>query len=336
MPTFTYGSASSEGKNPFSANTIEGRIMIDTNDPEYMKPFLAAYNGNVKEVEKLVNKENVNNLFFHPEDGFKTALHCASEMGHFEVVKALLQIEGVIVDYCDNEKMTPLLRAAFSPNDNTLSIITLLKERGANHNAVNVFGDNALHIAIDSKGSSELIRGLVNLKVDVNKLNNDGKAPLHFAISKRSPELVKALLDRGADAFLVDKDGKTYLHHLADFRNGHPNKIKDIMIKLIEEKVDINAVDKQGKTASQIAFENNNHNFADALRDYKNSVEKVNAWFIRNDSKNSSTNKEHTPFGNHSNNNVGPQNSPRSASYEAASESMTSNGSNKSDGRWHD
>ena len=86
--------------------------MRDTNDPEYMKLFLAAHDGDVEKVKKLVNKENVNNLFFHPDDGFKTALHCASERGRYEVVKALLLMEGAIVDYRDDEKMTPLLRAA--------------------------------------------------------------------------------------------------------------------------------------------------------------------------------------------------------------------------------
>lgn len=327
MPTFTNGSASSEGKYPFPENTIEGKIMRDTDDPEYMKLFLAAHDGDVEKVKKLVNKENVNNLFFHPEDGFKTALHCASEMGHWEVVKALLQIEGVVVDCRDKEGMTPLLRSAFSPNDNTLSIITLLKERGANHNAVDNLGNNALHIAINKSGGSELIKGLVDLEVNVDECNNKGETPLHFAISKRSPELVKALLDVGADALLVDKDDKTYLHHLADFHKGHPDDIKDIMILLIQKGVGINEVDKKVRTALEIALENNNPNFADALSDYKNSVEKVNAWFIKNNSKNSSTNEEHAPSGNHSNTHAGPQNS----SIPNASEKIVSQKSNEED-----
>jgi len=333
MPTFTNGSASSEVENPFRANTIEHSIWEDTKNPEYMRLILAADDGDVEKVKELVNKENVYNLFYHPQHGLKTALHCAAERGYSEVVKVLLT-EGAIVDYRDGEKMTPLLRAAFSPNDNTLSIITLLKEKGANHNAVDNLGNNALHIAINKSGGSELIKGLVDLEVNVDKCNNKGETPLHFAISKRSPELVKALLDGGADALLVDKDDKTYLHHLADFHKGQPDNIKDIMILLIQKGVVINAVDKEGRTALEIARENNNPNFAEALSDYKNSVEKVNAWFenysnnsstinawFENYSNNSSTNEGHTPSGNHSNNHAGPHNSPSSASYEAASES---------------
>lgn len=305
MPTSTNGSASSEGKYPFPANTLEGRIMRDTNDPEYMKLFLAAHDGDVEKVKKLVNKENVNNLFFHPDDGFKTALHCASERGRYEVVKALLLMEGAIVDYRDDEKMTPLLRAAFSPNDNTLSIIELLIIGKAQRNAVNALGDNALHIAIDREGSLELIRGLVKLDVDVNKINNDDEAPLHFAISKRSPELVKALLDGGADALLVDKDAKTYLHHLADFRGERHDDIKKIIILLIQGGVDIYEVDKKGRTALEIALENKNHNFADALKasaplnsqatNEDSNEEKVKAWLDKIASANHAGSQNSSP-----------------------------------------
>ena len=318
MPTSTNESASPEGKYPFPENTIEGKIMRDTNNPEYMKPFLAAYNGSVEEVKKSVNKENVNN----PDNDFKTVLHCASERGHLEVFEALLKIEGVQVNCSDKEGMTPLLRAAFSPNKETLFIITLLKTSGANYNAVNNLGYNALHIAINMNGGLDLIKGLVNLEVNVDERNNNDETPLHFAISKRSPELVKALLDRGADALLVDKDDKTYLHHLADFHKGKYDKIKNIMIPLIEKGVDIDAVDKEGRTALDIALENNNHNFADALK----ALASLNS---------QATNEEKVCAGAGlgtiaSANHPGPKTSPSSAFSEPASESMTSNGSNKS------
>ena len=318
MPTSTNESASPEVKNPFPANTIEGKIMRDTDDPEYMKLFLAAHDGDVEKVKKLVNKENVNNLFFHPDDGFKTALHCASEMGHLEVVKILLQIEGVVVDYSDDEKMTPFLRAAFSPNRDTLSIIDLLIIGRAQRNAVNVLGDNALHIAIDSKGSLELIRGLVNLKVDVNKLNNDGKAPLHFAISEKSPELVKALLDGGANPLLVDKDDKTYLHHLADFRGERHDDIKKIIILLIQKGVDINVADKKGNTALDIALENNNPNFADALK----ALASLNSQVANEEKVCAGAGLGTIASANH----AGPQNSPSSAFSEPASREHTLSG----------
>jgi len=279
MPTSINGSTSSEDY-PCPANTIEGMIMRSNKDPEYMKPFWAAYNGDTKEVQRLVDKNKVNEFFYHPDDGFKTALHCASEMGHYEAVKALLLIEGVRVDYRDGEGMTPLLRAAFSPNNNTLSIIELLIIGKAERNAVDDLGNNALHIAINKGGGSELISGLVGLGVNVDKFNNDDETPLHFAISQRNPELVRALLDGGANPLLVDKEGKTYLHHLADFRGEHHDDIKEIIIMLREKGVDIDAVDKKGMSASQIALENNNTNFADALK----ALESLNSQSTNEDS----------------------------------------------------
>jgi len=87
-------------------------------------------------------------------------------------------------------------------------------------------------------------------------------------------------LDGGANPLLVDKEGKTYLHHLADFPGEHHDDIKEIIIMLREKGVDIDAVDKKGMSASQIALENNNTNFADALK----ALESLNSQSTKEDS----------------------------------------------------
>ena len=227
-----------------------------------MELFQAVHEGDVDTVKALVNKTNINSTFLTPADGPLTALHCACSMRKIEVVKVLLKVEGVDVDPVNGKGETPLLISAFSGSDRhdgiVLSIIHFLLTKGANQNAVDNEGNNALHLAVKNDIDGIRIGSLTYLGIDVNATNNEGKTPLHFAISNLNSKSVKALLDGNADPLFVDKDDKTYLHLLAASGNRLRDEQKNIAKSLIEKGVDINAVDNEGKTALQIAVENCN------------------------------------------------------------------------------
>lgn len=66
---------------------------------------------------------------------------------------------------------------------------------------------------------------LVNLKANVNNLNNQKNTPLHLAVLARNKEIVQLLLDADADCTLQNKDGCTPLQ-LAEGENGITRLIK--------------------------------------------------------------------------------------------------------------
>ena len=234
-----------------------------------MELFQAVHEGDVDKVKALVNKTNINSTFLTPADGPLTALHCACSKRKIEVVKVLLKVEGVKVDLFDGNGKTPLLISTFSGSDRNdgivLSIIHSLLIKGANQNAVDNEGNNALHLAVKDDREGSRIASLTYLGIDVNATNNEGKTPLHFAISNLNSESVKALLDGNADPLFVDKDNKTYLHLLAASGNHLRDKQKNITESLIEKGVDINALDNEGKTALQIAVEKCNTSIIELL-----------------------------------------------------------------------
>jgi ankyrin repeat protein len=70
---------------------------------------------------------------------------------------------------------------------------------------------------------------------------------LHFATANGHAKTVAFLLERGADINAKDKDGRTALHAAA--ANGHDA----IVVHLLERGADINAKDKDGRTALNAA-----------------------------------------------------------------------------------
>ena len=60
---------------------------------------------------------------------------------------------------------------------------------------------------------------LTEYGVDVNVKDNDGLAPLHWAVNRRQVEIVKLLMTEfGADVNIENKNGRTPLHCVASPR----------------------------------------------------------------------------------------------------------------------
>ncbi|MCY3538150.1 MAG: ankyrin repeat domain-containing protein [Cyanobacteria bacterium MAG IRC4_bin_6] len=68
-------------------------------------------------------------------------------------------------------------------------------------------GWTPLHVAADSE-TLEVIKVLVDGGADLNARNEDGLTPLHVATQERNPEVVKMLLDAGADPKARDSEGR--------------------------------------------------------------------------------------------------------------------------------
>jgi ankyrin repeat protein len=196
-----------------------------------------------------------------------------------KVITTLIEC-GLDVDQQCNTKRTPL---HFAANDDVIA--KLLLDLGANINATDEDGQNALHIALqNSKVNTRIVKLLIDKGIDVNGRDCNGRTPLHHCCIEghydalgillecgtninakdsmnRSPlydaiswdyyNCVKVLLDHGADINAVDKSGKTVLHAAVEsFDEEDDNCIK----MLLDHGAEINAVDNTGKTVLHAAF----------------------------------------------------------------------------------
>ncbi|KAK7867803.1 hypothetical protein R5R35_001215 [Gryllus longicercus] len=118
----------------------------------------------------------------------------AAEEGRLSDVRRLIH-SGAYVNYTDRYGSTPLVYAVF--NDHA-DVVSLLLQRGADVNAVNLAGNSALHWAAMRDPSGRCVELLVRAGADVNARDLYGATPLHWAAQCNNEEAVRALLAAGA------------------------------------------------------------------------------------------------------------------------------------------
>ena len=96
---------------------------------------------------------------------------------------------------------------------------------------------------------------------DINSLSKDLQTPLMQASKYNSPEVVQFLIDSGANVNAGDKDGKTALMYACE-----SNTEVEVVRILITKNADVNAQTNKGKTALMFACESNkNMKIVDSL-----------------------------------------------------------------------
>ena len=150
----------------------------------------AALNGHVEVC--LFILERVENKNPALRTNGKTPLHYAAIRGHEEVFKAIFnEIEDKTPG--DKRGQTPLHGAAFGV---LLSICQFILDRVENKNpASRIIGQTPLHWAA-IHGHEEVFKAIANEIEDKNPGNNEGKTPLHEAVSRRNLEIVRFIIDR--------------------------------------------------------------------------------------------------------------------------------------------
>lgn len=143
----------------------------------------------------------------HTEPGH-TPLHCASQRGHVEVVKALLGARAE-PNRANKEGHTPLYYAC---SQGHVEVVKALLAAGADPNRAYDQGYTALHWSA-SQGLVEAVRALLAASADPNKSSAEGWTPLHFASASGHAEVARELVSHRANIATSDKNGFSPLHY---------------------------------------------------------------------------------------------------------------------------
>ncbi|WCR58373.1 AAA family ATPase [Wolbachia endosymbiont of Ctenocephalides felis wCfeJ] len=194
---------------------------------------------------------DINHLFTvqsgYPDRGKNkvTLLYIATAICSTNLVKALLEVEGIDVDYGAKsylDKFTPLQLAAMKGYK---EIAELLMRKGANVNLG--YGNNPLCLAVKN-AHIELVRLLIKEETHINK--RDISTLLEEAPTEKRTEvadcIVKSFLDREKGTDIIDSQRNNLLHYAADSCS------EEVILTLIGKNVDPWLKNRNGKTPVEI------------------------------------------------------------------------------------
>ncbi|KAL0128961.1 hypothetical protein PUN28_003973 [Cardiocondyla obscurior] len=179
---------------------------------------LAAWAGDAEIVRLILNQgPSVPNVNLATKDN-ETALHCAAQYGHTEVVAQLLQY-GCDPSIRNSRGESALDLAAQYGRLETVELLVRthpeLIESLRNSSSSLIFPHTPLHLA-SRNGHRAVVEVLLAAGVDVNTRTSAGTA-MHEAALCGKMEVVRALLDRGVDLGIRDSRQNTVLDLLGQF-----------------------------------------------------------------------------------------------------------------------
>ena len=204
---------------------LERGANVNALDQDHETPLhLALYKSNTKTVQVLLGDHDINVNVENVRG--QTPLHLASllvftDQGSKpdgpEVVQLLLGL-GANVNARDKDLASPLHLASSRASSLASHVALVLLDNGADVNAVNIHGQNSLHILLQEPNALNLGEGLARLLldrgVDVHGRDKDETTPLHLACYNARVGIAMMLLDHGAQVKAEDIRGQTPLHQV--------------------------------------------------------------------------------------------------------------------------
>lgn len=233
--------------------------------------FKAAKSGDVRVLHQILDPGQVSG-----ENDLRIALQKASEAGNEEAVEVLLR-RGAKTDVVTSKGLSPLHRAVERGH---VGIITLLLKHGASTETRDQSG-RTVYIWAAVRGQNAILEFLQRkCRVDINATDHEGRTALHTLAADRHQPLdtsnettqskrqlinnpckwnddtVRILLNAGIDLDRVDKLGRTALHWAAATGNmSVASRILDVSAGRSLARV--RAMTDRGKTALHLAAEDN-------------------------------------------------------------------------------
>ncbi|XP_072528608.1 ankyrin repeat and sterile alpha motif domain-containing protein 1B isoform X5 [Salminus brasiliensis] len=186
---------------------------------------LAAWRGDVDIVRILIHHGPSHCRVNEQNHEKETALHCAAQYGHSEVVCVLLQ-ELTDPSMRNSHGETPLDLAALYGR---LQVVRMLLSAHPNLMSLNTRKHTPLHLAARN-GHHSTVQALLEAGMDVNTQTEKGSA-LHEAALYGKMDVVRLLLDSEIDVNIRDYQGKTALEILKE----HPAQKSQQITALIQE-----------------------------------------------------------------------------------------------------
>ncbi len=180
------------------------------------------------------------------------ALRGAVRGGHVSIVTYLLD-HGADIDSESAMGWTPIYIAARNGDE---KMVKILISRGASV----VKGAPPVSAAVEA-GSASLARALLDAGANVDAADDKDLTPLYQAVQRQDEQMVELFLEAGANVNLrfekrwfhetaFHEVNETILHVAAVVGNGR------IIQRLLDAGCDPSALDREGKTPLELAFEN--------------------------------------------------------------------------------
>uniref|UniRef100_A0A8C9VE50 Euchromatic histone-lysine N-methyltransferase 1b n=1 Tax=Scleropages formosus TaxID=113540 RepID=A0A8C9VE50_SCLFO len=143
----------------------------------------------------------------HKDVEGSTCLHLAAKIGHYDIVKHLLDTESIDINCQDDGGWTAMIWATEYKH---VDEVKLLLSRGADINIRDKEENICLHWAAFS-GCVDIAEILLGSRCDLHAVNIHGDSPLHIAARENRLDCVMLFLARGADVNLKNREGETPL-----------------------------------------------------------------------------------------------------------------------------
>ena len=194
--------------------------------------------------------------------GDQTPLHLACELDAGECVKVLIA-HSADLRAEDGQLRTPLLLAC---ELGAAGSATLLMDAGASLAATDKTDKTPLHW-LSQHGCAEALTLALRKGADANATDGSLRTPLWYAISKGQIGCAMLLLDAGASVTQVDEENRSPLHLAMQHCGGVAESATSVPLlqRLLQLKIDVNAVDREKRTALHWACANNALPCVDAL-----------------------------------------------------------------------
>ncbi|XP_045510929.1 ankyrin repeat domain-containing protein 50-like [Colias croceus] len=170
----------------------------------------------------------------------RTALYLAAGRGHVDVIKYLISA-GANINGEEIHGYTPLCESVWQ---RYTKVVELLLKSGARI----THSHKLLHNAI-LQGQEDIVTMLVSHGGGINLHNDTGDTPLLLAVRLSQISVVKILLQKGANANICNSITGANALHVAVESVKCPNEFEELIIWLLDYKIDMNTTALTGDTA---------------------------------------------------------------------------------------